>query len=296
MNTLLKTRASIANLLKTYFELAKPERTLANVLTAAAGFLFASQWEGDWLSFVALIVGSTLVIGSACVLNNFLDRDLDRKMARTKNRALASRQVSGVSGIIYGVFLGVLGFAVAAYANWLTVAVLATGYFSYVVLYGLAKRYTVYSTLIGAVPGAASLVAGYTAAANRLDEAAVILFFIMLSWQMVHFYAIGIYRLKDYAAAKIPVWPVKYGIKSTKIQMFIFLILFIFSSSLLTWGDYTGYFYLGGVLLLSTFWLQTAFSGYQSRDDAQWARKMFKFSLIVLLGMSVLLAIGPVLP
>ena len=277
-------------------ELAKPERTLANVITAAAGFLFASKWEGHWGSFVELIVGSTLVIASACVLNNYLDRDLDKKMTRTKNRALANNRIGGVESVSYGAVLAALGFFTASLINWLTVGVLAAGYFSYVALYGLAKRYTVYSTLIGTVPGAASLVAGYTTVTNDLDQAALILFLIMLSWQMVHFYSIAIYRLKDYAAARVPIWSVKKGVKSTKVQMLTFLIIFIFSASLMTWTDYTGYIYLAGALLLGAAWLQLAVNGFNSKNGESWARQMFKFSLIVLLGMSILLAIGPILP
>lgn len=289
-------RAYTINLIRTYYELAKPERTFANVITAVAGFLFASEWDIDWQLFILFIIGTTLVIASACVLNNYIDRDLDQKMDRTKKRALPSGRVSGRASIVYAVILGGAGFWALSYTNWLTVAILAAAYFSYVAVYGIAKRHTVYSTLIGTIPGGASLVAGYTAVTGTLDEAAAILFVIMLSWQMVHFYAIGIYRLKDYAAAKLPVLPAKAGIGRTKKHMFFYLIVFLFSTSQLKWAGYTGYIYLVAASLIGGFWLYKLIDGWSTKDSNAWARGIFKSSLIVLLVMCLLLALGPVLP
>jgi len=289
-------KASILNLTKTYYGLIKPERTITNTLTAVAGFLFASQWHIEWGVILSLIVGLTLVIASAGVFNNYIDRDLDRKMSRTKKRALASGLVSVRASSVYGAFLGLAGFWVLSYTNWLTVAVIGVAYISYVVFYSLAKRLTVHSTLIGTVPGGASLVAGYTAITNQLDSVALILFLIMLSWQMVHFYAIAIYRLKDYTAAKIPVLPVKNGVPVTKIYMLAYLILFIFAATLLTWMGHAGYVYLAGVALLSAVWLDKVLRGFSAGDNNHWARDIFKLSLVVLLVMCVLLAIGPILP
>lgn len=289
-------RASIISLIKTYYGLTKPERTITNTITAIAGYLFASQWHIRWQLLISLVIGLSLVIASAGVLNNYIDRDLDKKMARTKKRALPSGRVSLRTSIIYAVLLGIIGFTVLVNTNSLTLIIVAAAYFSYVVLYGLAKRTTIHSTLIGTLPGGASLVAGYTAVTDRLDGAALILFLIMLSWQMVHFYAIGIYRLRDYKTAKIPVLPAKKGVGITKRYMLAYLLIFIFTASLLTWNGHTGYIYLVAILFLSLVWLQKVMKGFSTRDENQWAREVFNFSLIVLLGMSVLIAVGPILP
>lgn len=289
-------KASVLNLAKTYFGLTKPERTITNTVTAIAGFLFASQWHIDWPLFIRFAGGLTLVIASACVLNNYIDKGLDLKMERTKNRALPSGKVSAAASIIYGLLLGALGFWLLSYTNRLTMAVVAVAYIFYVAIYGLAKRYTVHSTLIGTVPGGASMVAGYTAVANQLDSAALILFLIMLSWQMVHFYAIAIFRQKDYAAAKIPVLAVKKGITATKIQMLFYMAAFIFAASLLSWYNEAGYIYLAGMLLLALIWLRKVLEGFSANDNAKWARGVFKLSLVVLLAMSLLIATASVLP
>ncbi|HLG90862.1 MAG TPA: protoheme IX farnesyltransferase, partial [Candidatus Saccharimonadales bacterium] len=207
----MKAFNSINNLIRIYFSLTKPERTLTNVITALAGFLFASEFVlGKWLYLwmaVYLIGGLTLIIASANVLNNYADKELDQKMARTRKRALPSGQVSARASIVYAAVLGLLGFWLLLYTNWLTVGIIAAAYFWYVAVYGYAKRHTVYSTLIGTAPGAASIVAGYTAYTGKLDLAALILFLMMVGWQMVHFYAIAIYRQKDYKAAAVPILP-----------------------------------------------------------------------------------------
>lgn len=289
-------KASVLTLTKVYLGLAKPERTITNTLTAVAGFLFASQWHINWPVFLSFIAGLTLVIASASVFNNLVDRNIDRQMPRTKNRALPAHLISVRTSTIFGAILGLAGFALLTFTNWLTISIVAVAFIVYVVVYGVAKRRTVHSTLIGTLPGGASLVAGYTAVTNRLSAAALILFFIMLGWQMVHFYAIAIYRLKDYAAAKVPTMAARKGVKTTKQYMFLYFFVFIFAATLLTWTGHTGYVYLGGVIILSAVWLFKLFEGFSATNEQQWSREVFKLSLIVLLAMCLLLAFGPLLP
>lgn len=276
--------------------MAKPERTLTNVGTAAAGYLFGSHWHIDWSVFLSLVLGSTLVIASACVFNNYFDRNLDKKMERTKNRALAASQIKTENAIICGLSLAILGFFVLSFINWLTIAVIAIGYIFYVFIYDYAKRRTVYSTLIGTIPGGAPIVAGYTAATNNLDSAALFLFLIMLSWQMIHFYAIGVFRIKDYSSAGMPIMPTVAGIRSTKFQMLAYALLFIFVSTMLTIFGYSGYIYLILVLLLGSIWLVQILQGFKTRNNQVWARDVFKFSLVVILVMPALISISSVLP
>lgn len=217
-------------------------------------------------------------------------------MARTKKRALPSGKIPVRNAIIYATILAIAGFFILSYTNWLTVAVIGAGFVSYVVVYGFAKRHTLHSTLIGTVPGAASLVAGYTAVMDRLDSTAWVLFLIMLAWQMVHFYAIAIYRFKDYAAGNIPVMPLKVGIFYTKLQMLFYLVIFIVGSILLTLDGRAGYIYLVVMTLLGLVWLQKVIGGFKAVNSETWARDVFKFSLVVVVVFSVVLSLGSVLP
>lgn len=139
-------------------------------------------------------------------------------------------------------------------------------------------------------------MAGYTAVISQLDGAALILFLIMLSWQMVHFYSIAIFRLKEYAAARTPVLPVKKGVEVTRLLMFFYMAVFIFAASLLSWYNDAGYIYLAGMLFLASVWLRKLIEGFSAKNNAKWARGVFKFSLVVLLAMSLLIATASVLP
>src|SRR5262249_4458865 len=149
----------------------------------------------------SLLVGMGLIIASACIFNNYIDRELDAKMARTQKRALVTHEISVAAALLFAIALGAAGFVVLSRTNPLTVAVGPTAIITYVIFYGWARRHSVHGTLVGTIPGAASLVAGYTAATGRLDTAAWLLFAIMVVWQMAHFYSIATYRLADYKAA-----------------------------------------------------------------------------------------------
>jgi protoheme IX farnesyltransferase len=284
---------------KKYYRLTKPGIIYGNALNTAAGFFMASSYLRvfDIWTLLAVLVGSSLVIASGCVVNNYIDRGIDVKMERTKKRALVQGTISGQTALIYGGLLGIIGFAVLAlFTNWLTVGAGALGYFFYVVMYSVFKRRSVFGTLVGAVSGAVPPLAGYVAVTNQLDVGAIIIFLILVFWQMPHFYAIAIYRLKDYQSAGIPVWPAKKGIFSTKVQMVLFVIGFIVASAMLTIYNYTGFVYLVVVLGIGTVWLLRALAGFKAPDDSKWARKMFFFSLIVTLVMAAILSVGPLLP
>ncbi|HEV7454096.1 MAG TPA: heme o synthase [Candidatus Saccharimonadales bacterium] len=284
---------------KKYYRLTKPGIIYGNALNTAAGFFFASAYRRElhlW-TLVAVLIGSSLVIASGCVINNYIDRGIDVKMERTKKRALVQGTISGQTALIYGGILGVAGFAVLALCtNWLTVSAGLLGYFFYLVMYSIFKRRSAYGTLIGAVSGATPPLAGYLAVTNNLDAGAVIIFLILIYWQMPHFYAIAIYRLKDYTAAGIPVWPAKRGIQNAKVQMVLYILAFTVAAASLTVFGYTGFTYFGVVMGLGLAWLLRALEGFKVRDDAAWARKMFFFSLIVTLVMCAILSVGPLLP
>ena len=164
--------------------------------------------------------------------------------------------------------------------------------FFYLILYTPLKRKSVYGTIIGAVAGATPPVVGYVAVTNNFDTAALLLFFILVFWQMPHFYAIAIRRLDEYKAALIPVLPAKEGIHNTKIKMLAYILAFILATSALTYFKYAGYIYLTVMVLLGLWWLASGIKGFGSADDKIWAKKLFLFSLIVLTLFSVFVSFG----
>jgi protoheme IX farnesyltransferase len=267
--------------IKAYYRLTKPGIIYGNVLSGLAGYLFASRLHIHLLHFICLILGMSLVIGSACVFNNVLDKKIDAKMARTKKRALVTGLISSKSALIYGTVLGLLGFIILAKTNLITWLSGLVAIIFYVLVYGYFKRRSIYGTLVGTIPGSASLVAGYTAYTDKLNYQALLLFLIMVAWQMAHFYSISIYRLKEYKAAKIPLWPIKVSVQSTVFQIKLYVLLFAAINVLLAIAiDKTLYGIL--LLLISFYWAQYAFSDWH-KETAVWAKKVFFRSLFSLL-------------
>lgn len=283
--------------IKTYYQLVKPGIVYSNAMAAAAGFFLASHGHVVVLRLLSLLIGTSLVVAAGCVFNNYIDRDIDKKMKRTKKRALVSGVISGTTALSYGAVLGLVGFGVLILGtNWLTVFVGLIGLFFYVVVYSLGKRGSIHGTLIGTISGATPPLAGYVAASNHLDGGALIVFLILVFWQMPHFYAIAMFRNQDYAAAGIPVWPVKKGMRSTKFQILFYVGAFTLAVAALSAFGYTGYTFLVIMGLLGLYWLQKGVKGFKTADDVRWGRGMFGFSLIVLLTLCLMLSIGPLLP
>lgn len=282
-------------MIRAYTMLAKPGIILGNIVTTIAGFALASRGYFDPWLFGATVFGLGFIIASACVFNNYIDRRADEKMVRTRNRPLVKGIISPQSALSFGVVLGVVGIAVLGfYTNLLTMLVAGTGFFFYVVMYSICKYRSSHGTLVGSIAGAVPPVVGYTAVSSQLDLGAFLLFVILVLWQMPHFYAIATYRIAEYAAASIPVLPVTRGIPATKIQMLLYMIAFLIAASLLMVFGYTGWAYLTVAAVLGLVWLWLCIQGFSAENDALWARQMFRFSLVVILGVSLLIALDAV--
>lgn len=271
-----------------YYRLTKPGIIRGNLLSVVAGFLLASQGDIDFVTLAGVLVGTSLIIASGCVINNYLDRKIDAKMDRTKKRALVTGEISVRNAFIYAAVLGLLGFAVLiTWVNVLTAAVGLAGLFAYVVLYGIGKRKSIHGTLIGTISGATPPVAGYTAVTNQLDTGAVLLFLILVFWQMPHFYAIALFRLKEYKVAGLPVLPAVRGIQATKKQILYYIMGFIVACCLLAGYGYATTVYAAVMIAAGLFWLYYWHKNVKSKDYEKWAKKLFFVSLNVLLVWAV---------
>jgi len=285
-------------MLKDYYQLTKPGIIYGNALSAVAGFFLASQGHVNFLLLAAMLAGISLVIASGCVFNNYIDRNIDRKMGRTKNRPLVTGAISGRSAIFFAVALGIGGMCILArYTNLLTAGTALAGLFVYVVLYGLGKRGSVYGTIVGSVSGAVPLLVGFCAVNNGLGIEAVILFIIMCLWQMPHFYAIAIYRFDDYAAAQLPVLPVVRGIRVAKLHIVCYIVAFIIAEIALSIFGFAGYTYLAVSIVMGLLWLRLAVQGFRPTvNNTLWARKVFLFSLVTLTTFCVVISVNALVP
>lgn len=280
------------SMIKQYYLLTKPGIIYGNLLPVIAGFFLASKGHIHFLLFISMIVGTSLIIGSGCVFNNYIDRQIDKKMERTKKRALVTGVISERYALIFATILGLLGILILyVYTNILTAVVGFVGFFVYVVLYSISKRRSPLGTIVGSISGATPPLAGYLAVTNHVDIGALLLFLMLVFWQMPHFYAIAINRIQDYTAAEIPVLPVKHGVFVTKVHMLLYTIAFVVSTLALTWFGYTGSIYFFIALVLGIIWLGLSFEGFRTKDNKKWAKRMFVLSLIILTTLCIVISI-----
>ncbi|OSM98153.1 MULTISPECIES: heme o synthase [Lonsdalea] len=286
-------------MIKQYLQVTKPGIIFGNLISVIGGFLLAANGSIDYSLFIATLFGVSLVVASGCVFNNVIDRDIDKKMERTKNRVLVRGLISLKVTLAYAALLGIAGFALLyVAANPLAMWLAVIGFVVYVGVYSLyMKRHSVYGTLIGSLSGAAPPVIGYCAVSNQFDAGALILLLIFSLWQMPHSYAIAIFRFKDYQAANIPVLPVVKGISVAKHHITLYILAFMIATLMLSLGGYAGYKYLVVAAAVSLWWLGMALSGYKNlNDDRLWAKKLFMFSIVAITSLSVMMSIDSITP
>ena len=279
--------------LKHFIQITKPGIIFGNVLSVAGGFFLASKGHVDFGLFLAAVIGTSLVVASGCVFNNCIDRDIDVKMERTKNRVLVQGLVSLKLALIFASVLGIAGVSLLyTKANPLAALFAVIGFVIYVGFYSLyLKRKSVHGTLVGSLSGAMPPVIGYVAVSNSFDLAALTLLVMFSLWQMPHSYAIAIFRFNDYLAASIPVLPVKRGIVVAKRHILIYTLAFLLATLMLTVGGYAGLSYLAVAAVMGMYWLYMAWSGYKAVDDRVWARKLFVFSIFTITARSVMMSL-----
>ncbi|THF82625.1 heme o synthase [Cohnella fermenti] len=269
--------------------LTKPGIIRLNLFAAFGGFWVASRWEIDWWLLVWMLIGSTLTMASACVFNNYLDREMDTKMDRTRNRALPTGRLRPSLVLGYAIALGIAGLAVLflrvnVLCGWLGLL----GMFVYVVVYTMwLKRSSTWSTSIGGVSGAMPPVIGYCAVRGEVDVGAWLLFALLFLWQPPHFWSLAIRRVEEYRAAGFPVLPVVKGVLRTKVQMIPYIALLLVASILLYAYDYVGIVFLILSVIILACWLVHALSGFRTRDTTKWAKTDFLFSVNYLLVMFI---------
>jgi protoheme IX farnesyltransferase len=278
--------------MKTYYRLTKPGIVYGNALTAFAAFLFASGGNINFLHLAAMLIGLMSIIAASCVVNNVMDRDIDTRMERTKERAIATGKVSLRSALLFAGVLFAVGITVLLFTNLLTLLVTLFGVFVYVLLYTPLKRVTRHSTIVGALAGAVPPVVGYVAVTNTLDNVALALFIILVCWQMVHFLAIAIFRREDYRGAGLPVMPVRFSIFRTKVLMVIYAIAFAYALFALSVISHLGFLFTIPMGVLAFGWIAFSIIGFRSLDDVRWGRMMFFYSLVILLVFCLALSLS----
>lgn len=274
------------NLAKQFYLLAKPGIVYGNTLAAVAGYLLATGAQLPLASALTMSLGVMLVVASAGYANNILDINIDRKMPRTMKRPLPSRNVPLWAAYVGSATLLTAGLTLLGNSldeAKLSVVLAVAGWVGYVLIYGYAKRTTHHSTIIGALPGALPPLIGYTYAAGHIDLPALLLFLMMVFWQMPHFYAISLFRQREYATAGLPLLPLVKGVTRTIAEMRVYVFLYLAASlALVITVPLSAAASL--LLLISGLWWAGLAAGQRvAGDDTGWARKVFGWSLMILL-------------
>ena len=233
-----------------------------------------------------MLIGTTLVMASSCVFNNYLDRDYDGLMERTSHRPLPSGRIHPKKVFIFASILGAVGlfvlfFFTNALAGWLR-----NCRYDRIrhYIYGLAKenlniKYCNWIVL-WVLCLQLSVILLYT---GTMDAGAWILFGFLFLWQCPHFWALGIRRIEEYRAAGFQILPVVKGVKRTKIQMIPYVVLLIPVSLLLYLHGLCRNLLLCYGLVLGILWLLLCLAGFFTKDDNRWAKRTFMFSIYYLL-------------
>ncbi len=276
--------------MKKYLLITKPGIIFGNLIAVIGGFFLASKGHFDLAKLFAVMVGTSLVVASGCVFNNYVDRDIDCMMERTRNRVMARGLISPPVALAYASLLGLGGALILHFfTNDLALAFAIMGFIVYVGFYTLYfKRNSEYGTIIGSLSGAAPPVIGYCAASGHFDLGAALLLLIFCLWQMPHSYAIAIFRFNDYKAADIPVLPVKRGITIAKRHIVGYIVAFTAAAISLYICDYAGIGFLIVTGLIGCYWLLVAIKDYSKANEIQWAKRLFIISILAITLLSVM--------
>lgn len=279
--------------------LAKPRITLMVVITAAGG-LFLPGRAGrldatpSAATVVATLVGLAMIVAGANALNMYLERDIDRNMARTKNRPLPSGRMAPRFALWFGVVLSALAVPILAIgANPLTALLAVIANLLYVLAYTPLKQHSQYALHVGAIPGAIPPLLGWTAGTASIDAAGVVLFSILFLWQIPHFVAIALFRKADYARAGLVVTPNVTGELASRHTIIRWIFALVASSLLVVPLGLAGHGYLVIATVLGAVFFTWGCYGLRAGTGNRWAKSLFAVSIVYLVALFAALAINP---
>ncbi len=277
--------------IRAYIALTKPRIIELLLITTVPAMVLAtrdipSMTLVEWLrlAFWTLLCGS-LAAGSANAINQYLDRDIDLLMSRTRRRPLPAHDVTPENALVFGIVLGVISIAVMAWmvnlvAAFLTLLAIAF----YVVVYTIMlKRTTHQNIVIGGAAGALPPVIGWAAVTGRVEIPAIILFLLVFYWTPPHFWALALRIRKDYEAARVPMLPVVKGVAETTKQIGLYTIVLVAISLLFYPLGGMGVLYLVAAIVLGAIFLWRAWALWEQKASPEGALaqsiRLYKYSI-----------------
>jgi protoheme IX farnesyltransferase len=275
-----------------YLELTKPRVVALIVFTAVIGMFLAVPGMVPLREAVFGTIGIWLAAASAAAINHLIDQRIDRVMARTANRPLATGTLTSTQVLTFAVVLGTLSMTILiALVNPLTAALTFASLIGYAIVYtAWLKRATPQNIVIGGAAGAAPPVLGWAAVTGHVHPYALLLFLIIFVWTPPHFWALAIFRRDDYSRAQVPMLPVTHGVTFTRWHVLFYTVLLVIVTVLPYLTGMSGLFYLGGALVLGAGFLYYAIVLLHPPSEF-FAMKVFNYSIIYLMALFAFLLI-----
>jgi protoheme IX farnesyltransferase len=252
-----------------FYLLCKPRVTALVVFTAVIGMFMATPGMVPLPLLLASTLGIAMVTGAAAAFNCLIEQKIDARMARTQGRPLPSGRVTSMQTVVFASILGTLGLVLLyAMVNPLTMWLTLGTFFGYAVIYTIyLKPATPMNIVIGGASGAMPPVLGWAAVNNVVSPEALILFMIIFTWTPPHFWALALYRRKDYEKAGMPMLPVTHGEEFTRLQILLYTIMLVAVTMLPYIYGMSGLLYLIAVLLLDAGFMYYAIEIYRNYSD-----------------------------
>ena len=266
--------------LRDYFRITKPRVVALIIFTAVVGMILASNQLPEVSTLLLATFGIGLAAAAGAAVNHILDEDKDQLMKRTRNRPLPSGRLESTPALIFACILAMLSMLVLTIGvNPLTAMLTFASLIGYAVIYTIfLKHATPQNIVIGGAAGAMPPVLGWTAATGELHSNAFLLFLIIFCWTPPHFWALALYRAKDYQNANIPMLPVTHGRKYTLLHILLYSILLAAVTIMPFAVGMFGLFYLASAVVLNGLFIAFALRLYISYSDLL-SRKMFLYSI-----------------
>jgi heme o synthase len=280
-----------------FWRLTKPRVVSLIVFTAVIGMLLAVPEMPPLARLLWATLGIAFVAGAAAAFNCLVEQKIDAVMARTRGRptvmgSISSAQILLMSGAVGGLGLAVLWHAVNPLTMWLTLAT----FVGYAVIYTvILKPATPQNIVIGGASGAMPPVLGWAAMTGDVTYQPLLLFLIVFAWTPPHFWALALYRSREYARAGVPMLPVTHGEAFTRLHLLLYTLLLVATTLLPFATGMSGVFYIGAALVLDAVFLGYAVALWRRYSDAL-AHRTFAYSIFYLAMMFAALMIDHYLP
>jgi protoheme IX farnesyltransferase len=286
---------NVPSFVRDVWSLGKPGLSSLVIFTTGGG-MFLAGGEPTIGTVLAGMIGTTMVVASANSLNNYIERESDKLMARTRTRPLPDGRIEPWVAMAYGIVLMVVAVPwMVLHTTTLAATLAVIAWATYVFVYTPLKRRSWLSVLVGGIAGAMPPLIGWTAVTGSIDPRGLALFSILFLWQLPHSLAITLYRKSDYDAAGLKILPTEMNEAITRQHILAYVVGLVATSLWIVSLGLGGAITLAGAAGLGGVFLWKAWRGLQTEGGSAWARDLFLYSLVYLCGLFAVMAVDHVL-